>query len=397
MKTIAFVLLLSLAIVNAEVLYSENFGAGWEDRWVQSTHKSDYGKWEVTAGKYFQDEVEDAGLQTSQDARNYAISADMNKEFSNEGKDLVVQFSVKHEQNIDCGGGYIKVLPSGLDQKKFNGDSEYNIMFGPDICGAAKKIHLIFNYNGKNLLWKKEPRCESDTYTHLYTMILHADNTYEVRVDNKKVEGGNLADDWDFLEPKMIKDPSKSKPADWVDEKEIADPEDKKPENWDDQPATIPDPDAKKPDDWDDEDDGEWEAPLIDNPEFKGEWKPKMIPNPEYKGEWVHPEIENPDYKEDSNLYLFESNKFVGFDLWQVKAGTIFDNILISDSVKDAEAVAEGILARAQAEKDAEEKVKAEEAKKAEEAAKAAEPEKTEDAAADENRDEKLNELKDEL
>lgn len=40
---------------------------------------------------------------------------------------------------------------------------------------------------------------------------------------------------------------------------------------------------ASKPDDWDDEEDGEWEAPLIDNPEFKGEWKPKMIPNPDYK------------------------------------------------------------------------------------------------------------------
>ena len=28
--------------------------------------------------------------------------------------------------------------------------------------------------------------------------------------------------------------------------------------------------------DWDDEDDGEWEAPTIPNPEYKGEWKPKM-------------------------------------------------------------------------------------------------------------------------
>lgn len=28
--------------------------------------------------------------------------------------------------------------------------------------------------------------------------------------------------------------------------------------------------------DWDDEDDGEWEAPTIPNPEYKGEWKAKM-------------------------------------------------------------------------------------------------------------------------
>jgi hypothetical protein len=37
---------------------------------------------------------------------------------------------VKHEQNLDCGGGYIKLAPSGVDQAKFGGDSEYSIMFG---------------------------------------------------------------------------------------------------------------------------------------------------------------------------------------------------------------------------------------------------------------------------
>jgi hypothetical protein len=37
---------------------------------------------------------------------------------------------VKHEQNIDCGGGYVKLFPSSLDQKDMHGDSEYNIMFG---------------------------------------------------------------------------------------------------------------------------------------------------------------------------------------------------------------------------------------------------------------------------
>ncbi len=52
-----------------------------------------------------------SGLQTSQDARFYAISHKFDS-FSNEGKDLVIQFQVKHEQNIDCGGGYVKVLES---------------------------------------------------------------------------------------------------------------------------------------------------------------------------------------------------------------------------------------------------------------------------------------------
>ena len=39
-------------------------------------------------------------------------------------------------------------------------------------------------------------------------------------------------------------------------------------QDWD-KPQHIPDPDAKKPDDWDDEIDGEWEPPMIDNPDYK--------------------------------------------------------------------------------------------------------------------------------
>jgi len=40
--------------------------------------------------------------------------------------------SVKHEQNIDCGGGYLKIFDCGLDQTKLHGDSPYLIMFGPE-------------------------------------------------------------------------------------------------------------------------------------------------------------------------------------------------------------------------------------------------------------------------
>jgi len=41
------------------------------------------------------------------------------------------------------------------------------------------------------------------------------------------------------------------------------------------------DAEAKKPDDWDDEEDGEWEAPMKDNAEYKGDWKStKLVPSP---------------------------------------------------------------------------------------------------------------------
>lgn len=71
---------------------------------------------------------------------------------------------------------------------------------------------------------------QDDEYTHLYTLIVNPDNTYEVKIDNKKVESGNLEDDWDFLPPKKIKDPEAKKPDDWDDREKIPDPDDKKPE-----------------------------------------------------------------------------------------------------------------------------------------------------------------------
>lgn len=39
-------------------------------------------------------------------------------------------------------------------------------------------------------------------------------------------------------------------------------------QDWD-VAENIPDPDAKKPDDWDEDMDGEWEPPVITNPEYK--------------------------------------------------------------------------------------------------------------------------------
>jgi calreticulin len=332
-----------VAIASAKVYFQETFDGDWEKRWVASTFKgAEAGKWEVSAGKFYGDAEADKGLRTTEDARFYQISAEIPEEFSNKGKDLIVQYSVKHEQNIDCGGGYIKLHPKGIEQATYNGDTVYNIMFGPDICGSStKRIHLIFNYKGQNHLIKKDVKCESDQFTHLYTLFLHPDNTYEIQIDGKEVAKGSLKEDWDLLLPKEIKDPKASKPADWVDEKQIPDPTDKKPEGWDDIPKEIPDPAATKPEDWDDELDGEWERPTIDNPEYKGEWQPKMIENPAYKGEWVHPMVPNPDFVDDDNLYVYESNKYVGFELWQVKSGTIFDNILVTDDASEASKWAE--------------------------------------------------------
>nr|QKQ30339.1 calreticulin [Pachycrepoideus vindemmiae] len=327
-----FVIQFLYTAVNAEIFFEEKFSDDlWEKNWIYSEHPGqEFGKFVLSHGQFWNDPDNDKGIQTSQDAKFYAVSRKFTP-ISNENRPLVIQFTVKHEQNIDCGGGYIKVFDCSLNQKDMHGDSPYLLMFGPDICGpGTKKVHAIFNYKGKNLLIKKDIRCKDDIYTHLYTFIIRPDNTYEILIDNEKVESGQLEEDWDFLPAKKIKDPSQSKPSDWDDKPTIPDPDDTKPVDWD-KPEHIPDPEAAKPDDWDDEMDGEWEAPMIDNPEYKGEWKPKQIDNPNYKGPWVHPEIDNPEYVTDPDLYRQKEVCIVGFDLWQVKSGTIFDNILLTD------------------------------------------------------------------
>ena len=97
---------------------------------MQSTHKgAEAGKFVWTAGKFYGDAEKDKGIQTSQDAKFYALSSEF-KPVSNQDKPFVVQFTVKHEQNIDCGGGYAKLFDCSLDQTDMHGESPYKIMFG---------------------------------------------------------------------------------------------------------------------------------------------------------------------------------------------------------------------------------------------------------------------------
>lgn len=76
-----------------------------------------------------------------------------------------------------------------------------------------------------------------------------------------------------------------------------------------------------------------------------------QIDNPAYKGVWVHPEIDNPEYTADPTLYLRKELCSVGLDLWQVKSGTIFDNLMFTDDLEAAKEAAELVKKRVEGEK----------------------------------------------
>merc|ERR1712170_240487 len=194
-------------------------------------------------------------------------------------------YQAKYEKDIECGGGYLKIGPKLDDLTTFGDPTPYNIMFGPDKCGYNKRTHLIFHYDGKNVLKKSDLayKQEGEGTSHLYRMVLKPDNTVRVEIDEEKIYEGSLKEDWELLKPKEISAPAAQKPDDWTDESMIDDPEDKKPDDWVEEKRIVDD-EAKKPDDWDDEEDGEWEAPMKDNPAYKGDWYGKRISNPAYKG-----------------------------------------------------------------------------------------------------------------
>ncbi|KAF9146150.1 hypothetical protein BG015_011693 [Linnemannia schmuckeri] len=386
MKTTLLLASLAIAAVASAAgttYLEENFtDSNWEDRWTVSSAKENLGKFALSSGTFQANKETAQGLQTTEDHRFYSISTPFASVADNSKEDLIVQYTVKQEVNQECGGSYLKLLPEGFDAAKFDGDSEYAIMFGPDVCGPENR----------NLLSKKQYPVPKDSKTHLYRLTVHPDQKFSLLIDGELTEDHlEIEKNWDVYAPRTIPNPEETKPADWVDAKEIEDPTHVKPANYDQIPRYIPDPEATQPEDWDAESDGDWEAPDIQNPEFE-EFVPRFIPNPAYKGEWKASEIPNPEFKEDADLAHYKIGG-AGLDLWQVKSGSIFDDIIVTTDAAVADKYLESWKANFKAEGEIVEaldaQLKAKQEKEAADAAAAAtETEKKDEEEKDELDDE---------
>merc|ERR1711972_709320 len=103
----------------------------------------------------------------------------------------------------------------------------------------------------------------------------------------------------------------------------------------------------------------------------------KRISNPAYKGLWEAKKIANPEYEDDDTVYKYADFGFIGFDLWQVKGGTIFDNVIITDDKAEADSFAKKWKALSESEKS--KKEEEEKSKKADDAKKEDEDEDDDD------------------
>ncbi|KAJ3023765.1 hypothetical protein HKX48_001293 [Thoreauomyces humboldtii] len=340
--------LLALApSVLSKTYFKETFSnESWKTRWIQSKASTNYGSFAVTPGAFHADSVSSRALQTQNDARSYALSAAFSEPFDTANSTFILQYSVKFEKGAtNCAGGYVKVFPKSIEPTKMDGSTPYDFMFGPDICGPNKKVHFIVSYKGKNVEMGPLLLPKLDRLSHLYTLVVKPDATFEILIDNELEAQGSLFEVFEFFPPKRILDPSVKKPEAWDERETVPDETDEQPWDWDDEPEMIPDPEDPPPSYWDEEVDGEWFCGKVPNPAWKGDWEPRQIPNPNYAGPWIHPEIDNPAYQFDPAVHA-HTPAFVGFDLWQVTSGSLFDDIIVTDSVDEAQELAKEFLAR---------------------------------------------------
>jgi calnexin len=84
----------------------------------------------------------DKGLVAKSAAHHSAISAKLQEPLDPKGSPLVIQYDVKLQKGLQCGGAYMKLLRYDPDFKSslFDDQSPYTIMFGPDKCGDTNKV-----------------------------------------------------------------------------------------------------------------------------------------------------------------------------------------------------------------------------------------------------------------
>ncbi|KAL0236878.1 hypothetical protein PCE1_000275 [Barthelona sp. PCE] len=338
-----FVLLVAFAMVFAleavvpekEPIFFDNFDN--LDKWVVSTKPGFTGKWENVVPQAPAGYPNDKGLMVASPARKHAIIAgfptyniDLNKD------SLIVQYEVRFQKSHQCGGAYLKITREDIGAN-FEDKTPYGIMFGPDYCGGNNKVHLILQYPVASGGYQEKhltnpPRIKHDEISHLYTLVL-SKNHYKVIIDGSVAKEGKLSTDFDpAIElPKTIEDPTDKKPATWDDRKQIPDPEKADaPEDW---PVEFIADDTEIPEYWDEEEDGEWEAPMMPNPEFVPYTAP-LIDNPDYMGEYIVQKIENPEYVEVDSAVVGPISG-VGIDIWTMQDKILFDNVLITTHDSD--------------------------------------------------------------
>lgn len=204
---------------------------------------------------------------------------------------LVVQFSVKFERLNEskfCAGGYMKLLPADINLTDFHRDSNFYIMFGPDIClEEDQKLMVQLILNRKTDRFKKHILPEFDRMTHYYTLLINQNNTYSVYIDGNLRANGAIEKDYEVVYGK-----------------------------WREKSGT------------------KFSSRSDLYPTCSEDSKDQTLPCRSQA------DIEiNPDF-EAKHLHIFDNIGAVGIEAWQSTSGVIFDNFLITNDIHHALTIA---------------------------------------------------------
>jgi calnexin len=185
-------------------------------RWVLSEAKKDGaddevakydGEWSVEAPEE-NGLTGDLGLVLKSKAKHHGVSVRLERPYEFRTDPFIVQYEIKFQDGQECGGAYIKLLSDSdsLELESLTDKTPYTIMFGPDKCGETDKVHFIFRHQNPKTgefeeKHSKQTSCGeyiNDKKTHVYTLIVSPDNTYEILIDQEVKTSGSLLSDEDF-------------------------------------------------------------------------------------------------------------------------------------------------------------------------------------------------------
>ena len=147
------VLVQSFSVLHPSAVFVDSFNAAsspsFEQRWSTISTDPYSGEWAVEGGLQNSGIEGDLGLLLKSPARRHAIVAPFDQPFDVTDKDFVVQYEVRFNTALQCGGAYIKLLTQteAFSASSFGDATPYTIMFGPDKYERCltTRVSLWFN------------------------------------------------------------------------------------------------------------------------------------------------------------------------------------------------------------------------------------------------------------
>jgi calreticulin len=314
------------------------------------------GKWAVSTGDCYGHQQKWLGLTTTQSHRDYILYTSFIRPMNTTERDFVLSYTLRMNPFVDCSGQFVKIMDSNSDMNRFNKELPFAIKFGPDICGPSfKRTHVVIMYKGKEYETNRPIGVIKDPFTHSYTLIIRKNNSYAVLIDGEIADESTLEERFNFTqnEHKATKDSvettrQKSIQGVEIGEEDDDDINDAQEHLNNDEPTQVaaekveeevsPNDSPEQVNNDEPTQTAEEEGvSLNDSPEQANNDEPTQAAEEEEEVISIKDSIDNEEDDDDFPPFgHFESLGYLGIDVHQSCCGSLFDNFVVTDSVKEA-------------------------------------------------------------